>query len=77
MEKKKVHSDFLFARPSVTSGLARMFDFAGSFDDYNHSATEDEADAKAIFADWAVVGDSIRSAMEQEQDEEAADEKAA
>jgi len=69
-------ADFLFARPSAASGLARFFDFSGSYDAYNHSETADEADAKAMFADWAVVGDSLHSVIVQDQDE-LEDEKAA
>jgi hypothetical protein len=77
MGTKTSSSDFLFAQPSKVSGLARFFDFAGAFDAYNGSATPDEADAKAMHSDWAVVGDSIRSAachLKAEADEE---EKAA
>lgn len=75
-EKESIQADFLFARPSVASGLARLFDFSGRFDEYNHSETPDEADAKAMFADWAVVGDSLAFVIEQQQDE-LEDEKAA
>jgi hypothetical protein len=75
-QKKNLQADFLFARPSAASGLARFFDFSGTFDAYNHSDTPDEADAKAMFADWRVVGDSLGSVIEQQQDE-LEDEKAA
>ena len=50
--------DFLFASPSWLSGASRGLDLAGQFDDYNQSASGDEADAKALFADWRVVGQS-------------------
>ena len=76
MKKKNVKADFLFARPSVTGGLARLFDFSGTFDAYNHSETPDEADAKAMFADWAAVGDSLACAIDHQQ-HELEDEKAA
>jgi hypothetical protein len=59
--------DFLFARPSAAAGLARFFDFGGSFDAYNVSASEAEADAKATYVDWVCVGDAVRSAVLQAQ----------
>ncbi|MHB1673640.1 MAG: hypothetical protein ACYCSP_05260 [Acidobacteriaceae bacterium] len=62
---KKVQSDFLFAQPSFASGAARVFDLWGQFDAYNESATPAEADANAIAADWAVVGQDIFDAIQQ------------
>jgi hypothetical protein len=64
---KNAHPDFLFARPSAVSGVARFFDFGGFFDTYNVSADESEADAKATYVDWVCVGDSVRSAVLQAQ----------
>lgn len=55
--------DFLFASPSWLSGASRGLDLAGQFDDYNQSASGDEADAKALFADWRVVGQSLLNAV--------------
>lgn len=55
--------DFLFASPSWLSGASRGLDLAGQFDDYNQSASGDEADAKALFADWRVVGQSLVNAV--------------
>jgi hypothetical protein len=79
MNKKPVAaaSDFLFTTPSPLSGVARFFDFAGAFDSYNGSATPAEADAKAIYADWAVVGEDLRSSMSQLEEEEELRGKAA
>lgn len=62
---RKVKSDFLFAQPSFASGAARVLDLWGQFDEYNVSATPAEADAKAIAADWSVVGQDIFDALEQ------------
>ena len=60
----KVKSDFLFAQPSLASGVARVFDLFGQFDDYNSSDTPQDADAKAIAADWLIVGQDIADAIE-------------
>jgi hypothetical protein len=62
---RKVKSDFLVASPSLSSGAARLFDFYGTFDGYNRSANEAEADAMAMFSDWLAVGQDIQGALEQ------------
>jgi hypothetical protein len=64
-----VKSDFLFAQPSFASGVARVFDLFGQFDEYNRSETPEEADAKAIASDWIVVGQDIADAIEQNEPE--------
>ena len=61
----KVQSDFLFARPSFASGAASTFDLWGQMADYNRSDSPAEADANAIFADWAIVGQDISDAIDQ------------
>jgi hypothetical protein len=33
------------------------------FDEYNYSLTEDEADAKAAYSDWMMVGMDILAAL--------------
>jgi hypothetical protein len=65
----KVKSDFLFAQPSFASGAARVFDLFGQFDEYNISDTTAEADAKAIAADWIVVGQDMSDVIEQNESE--------
>jgi hypothetical protein len=75
--KKKPASDFLFARPRALFGVARFFDFAASFDSYNSSESNDEADAKAMYSDWAVVGDAIETSMEKTNIELNSSKKAA
>jgi len=61
----KVQTDFLFARPSYLSGAASVYDLWGQSVEYNTSLTPAEADAKAIFSDWAIVGQDILDAAEQ------------
>jgi hypothetical protein len=56
-------SDFLFAVPSWLSGAARSLDLAGQFDEYNDSQTTQAADAKALFCDWRVIGESLLEAV--------------
>jgi len=66
---QKVRTDFLFAQPSFASGAVRILDLWGVFDDYNRSASPQEADGKAIAADWLVVGQEIHDALKREDDE--------
>jgi hypothetical protein len=57
-------SSILFARPSFLEGAARAFDLANTMSEYNRSETEELADSRALFADWRLIGDEIRQAME-------------
>lgn len=63
-------SEFLFARPSFWSGVARTLDLGGVFDDYNYSASAAEAEARAMRADWTAVGNDLRRAMLAERGED-------
>ena len=56
-------SDFLYARPSLVEGLARILDFGNTFSGYNDSDTGLETDSIALWTDWAVVGQDIRDAI--------------
>ena len=56
-------SDFLFAMPSMVSGLARTLDLGGTFDEYNDSPNGDIADWLASLADWRSIGAFLASAM--------------
>ena len=60
---RRTSSDFLFARPSLLSGLARLVDFGCTFDAYNQSRTTAEADVRAAVSDWLSVGDDIATAI--------------
>jgi hypothetical protein len=57
-------SDFLFVRPSMSRGFARTLDLSGSLDSYNWAGSGDQADASAMFVDWALVGADISKAMQ-------------
>jgi hypothetical protein len=62
---KNYYSDFLFARPSFWSGMARIFDLGGTLNIYNVSRSESEADIRALHQDWSAVGESIRAAYNE------------
>jgi hypothetical protein len=56
---------FLSADSSPLFGAARVLDLCGVFDEYNTSPSEEEADSKALFWDWAIVGEDLRNAMRE------------
>ena len=67
-----MRTDYLFAEPSFTSGVARLLDLFGGFDDYNDSPSAAAADARAMYSDWRVTGEDLAGAMmviEREQAE--------
>ncbi|MBI3541126.1 MAG: hypothetical protein HY073_03190 [Deltaproteobacteria bacterium] len=59
-------SDFLFSRPSLFSGLARVLDLFAIFDSYNVSSSGTEADMKALLQDWKAVGKDLQNAIQME-----------
>lgn len=58
-------TDYLFPTPSFIEGMARIFDFADALQKFNYSEDEQEADYMAISNDWKMVGQDIRSAIQQ------------
>ena len=61
---RTICTDFLVGRPSYLEGAARLFDFGGSLDTYNVSRTPQEADARALRSDFAMIGKDLRNALE-------------
>lgn len=62
----------LFAPPSFASGMARLVDFGGGMNVYNRDGSPAEADARAIHADWEMVGRDMQEAFEHERKKQAA-----
>ena len=60
-----VSTDFLVARPSFLSGVARLLDLWGGFDGYNVSRDGRSADEMALNADWRVIGQDLEIAIEK------------
>ena len=60
-------TDYLFPMPSALSGVARILDIGCTYTsynrsatpEYNRSATPEDVDAKAIYSDWAAVGQDL------------------
>jgi hypothetical protein len=59
-------SDFLFATPSLISGIGRTIDLWGSFGDFNDSPTSEVADERGLYSDWRMVGEDLAEAIDRE-----------
>jgi len=57
-------TDFLFTKQSFIRGLGSIGNLDGTIL-FNSSKTDEEADAKAIFSDWQMVGNDIRKAINE------------
>jgi hypothetical protein len=57
------YTDILFARPSFLEGIARVLDIGGTLQEYNRSLTSEQADAVALGADVAAIGQDMYVAM--------------
>lgn len=49
--------------PSFLEGASHLLDIKARAWQYNHSATEDEADRDALRSDWQAVGNDFRSSI--------------
>ncbi len=68
------HTAFLFPKPTALRGAARLMDLGGTLSGVFGSSTAEEADALAMWHDWAAVGDALRTAVaDYEHDQELAD----
>ena len=63
-----MNSDFLFAEGSWISGVGRVLDLGGCFEEFNDSPGVRIADQRALYSDWRMVGDDLRRAMKSEQE---------
>lgn len=56
-------SFYLFSKPSFNEGMGRVLDLGANTDTYNEHKTGEEADKKALFADWQMVGNDIKNSV--------------
>ena len=74
MPTKKGRRRIIYARPSFLEGMARIFDFGGTLNEYDFGPDPDgaesksyadgsKADMEALRSDWRKVGDDMRSVM--------------
>jgi hypothetical protein len=65
VSKWPIMSDFLFARPNFLSGVARIFDFSGSLNQYNGISSPEATDNLAERMDAAANALDGRRAWER------------
>lgn len=58
-------ASFLYARPSFLEGMARAMDMGGTLNEYNRSMSAEQADYLALLADWRMIGQDLRHAVQQ------------
>ncbi len=59
-------TDFLYARPSFSGGMAAALDLCGVLvSEYNRSPSPNSADFRALKSDWAITGLDISEAIKQ------------
>lgn len=59
----------LYATPSFLEGIARSIDLGDTLTEYNGSESGAAADLRALRSDWIAIGNDLRQAMAQfEQD---------
>ena len=62
---ERPQTDFLCPTGSALIGAGSIFNLAGSYYILNTTETEEGADARAIGADWLMVGQDIRDALDR------------
>ncbi len=55
---------FLYSRPSLLDGAARVLDMGGTLAEFNTALSEEQADYLALRVDWLTVGRDIRRALD-------------
>jgi len=58
-------TDFLYARPTLLEGIARILDFGNTIQEYNVSQSGFEADFKALDGDWITIGRDLKDAVQK------------
>jgi hypothetical protein len=63
-ERPRVNTGFLYSTPGFLSGMASVLDIFGNLGRYNYSRTGKEADFRALYSDYRMIGQDIEGAME-------------
>ena len=64
MKKRHIrYTAILFPRASFLSGVGSSINIAGNYYRFNYSRTEEDADDRAILADWRAVCEDFGNAV--------------
>ena len=61
---RRIHTDFLAPTVSFLTGMGSVLNVAGNYLELNYSDSPEEADATALEADWKMVGQDFRDALQ-------------
>ena len=61
--RRRMRTSFLFSTPSFWSGMGSVLDLSGHPGRYLSSRTGREADAKALYGDYRMIGQDIGDAI--------------
>jgi hypothetical protein len=64
--KVSSYTTCLFSNPTFFSGLASSYSTCGNYYTFHYSATEREADFRALYCDWMAVGEDLDEAIKKE-----------
>jgi hypothetical protein len=65
-----IYSTFLFARASTIEGVARSMDIGATLQEYNNSQSGQEADMRALSADFHAISDDLLRAIAEIAEQE-------
>jgi hypothetical protein len=60
----RFYTDRLYAKSSYLFGLANLFNIAGNYCKYNYSKSPEEADLRALAADWEITAEDLQKALD-------------
>lgn len=63
--KIKYKTTFLLPKNNFWVGFGSVLNIAGSYFDYNYSNSGADADKKALFSDWFMVGEDFKKSKEK------------
>lgn len=62
-QRRRMKTDFLFSKPSFLSGAGSVLDIFGRPGPFNYSRSGEEADCKALYSDYGMIGQDIEDAI--------------
>ncbi len=63
--KTKNRTTFLLPKNDFWVGFGSVLNIAGSYFSYNYSNSDADADRKALFSDWFMVGDDFKQSKKK------------
>ena len=70
MDEKIYKTDFLFSKGSFFTGMGNVFNIAGRYHNFNTSASDQEANKKALRSNWKIVGQTMRKCLDEQKQKE-------